>query len=90
MNEYIKKALLDYKELELFLKLYEGSFNGLCYELCGFNKNENYFDINFKSITTTIYYEDNKYKLCEYIDIWDDEKCEPVASCLNVNSIKEV
>lgn len=89
-KDMISKAKEDYEKLKLFLELYAGTFNDLCDELNGFNISEKYFDLNFNSITTTIYNDNNKYILCEYIDIWDDKNCELVVSNININKIKEV
>lgn len=87
MKSYINNALCEYKELK---KIVNGkkTFDELCEELNGFNKCDKYFDVNYKSITTTIYNEDNKISISEYIDIWNDKECEPIVTMFNVKGEK--
>lgn len=87
-EELLKKALLEYEELENYITNYKGDFNGLCEELGGFNKNEEYFDVNYKSFTTTIYKIDGKLKVSDFIDIWNDLECEPIEIEFNVRQYK--
>ena len=77
-EEIFKKALIEYEELKKYIKNYKGNFENLCEELGGFNIKKEYFDINYKSLTTTIYKIDGKLKVSYFIDIWNDLECEPI------------
>jgi len=88
MNEFIKKAKLEYEELESFVSNFKSDFEDLCKELGGFNIAEEYFDINYKSFTTTIYYKENKIIISDYIDIWNDANCEHIESGFNIKQYK--
>lgn len=74
MEEDIKKGLNDYNELKEKVKNYKGTFEELCKELGGFNVCEEYFDLDYKSITATIKHENGKIFLSPWgIEIWDNE-----------------
>jgi hypothetical protein len=81
---YLEKAVEEYKELRKKITNYTGSFEELCEELNGFNEDEEMFDINYKSITTTIYNKNGKIKISEYIDIWNDEEAYPIEEMLDI------
>ena len=87
-EKLLKKALLEYEELKKYIKNYKGNFENLCEELGGFNITKEYFDINYKSLTTTIYYEDNKIIVSDFIDIWNDLECEPIESEFDTKKYK--
>lgn len=87
-EEVFEKALLEYKELENFILNYKGNFNNLCEILGGFNITKEYFDINYKNITTTIFNEENKIIISDYIDIWNDKNAEPIESGFNIRRYK--
>lgn len=88
-EEFFKNVLLEYEELENFITNYKGNFDDLCEILKGFNETEEYFDVNYKSIATTIYNEKNKITISDYVDIWNDENCEPIESQFNIKKYKE-
>lgn len=74
-----EQAIKDYKELQKILKENNDlKLEQMCEKLKGHNLdlNKNLFDVNFKSICATVYYdENNNYELNPYIEIWDDENC---------------
>lgn len=87
-NKYYEKARYDYMELVSIVESFNGSLEELCGKLAGFHLNSERFDLNYKTITTTIYYIDNKLFVYDYVDIWDDEKEIMIAECLNIKKIE--
>lgn len=75
----VANAIKDYYELNKFVEKYKGTFDELCAELGGYNKdNENYvFDVNFKSITASVYRDDvGNFNLGDYFDVWKNDTKE--------------
>ena len=74
-----QQAIKDYEELKKILKENQNlKLEQMCGKLKGHNLdlNKNLFDVNFKSICATVYYdENNNYELNPCIEIWDDKNC---------------
>ena len=77
-----KKAYDDYIELVSIVRDFQGSLEELCDKLRGFNLNFKRFDLNYKSITTTIYFCNGELFVYRYIDIWDDENESLIEECI--------
>ena len=88
-NSIKKQAKQDYLQLCDIVYQFEGNINKLCKMLGGFNFQYDYesFDINYKSITATIYNQNNKYIVYEYIDIWDDNTCSCIKECVHITEL---
>ncbi len=90
MTDLIKKqARNNYLELCQVVNDFKGNVIELCDILNGFNFQDDYesFDINYKSITATIYNQNNKYIVYEYIDIWDDNTCSCIKECVHITEL---
>lgn len=91
IKEYKKQAFKDWKELSNIVYDYKGTLNELCDELNGFNYDEydERFDLYFKSITTTIYKNNESFYVLNYIDIWDDNLCMIIAESIDIVDLEE-
>lgn len=87
-KEKAKESIKNYNELSNIVYNYKGSVEELCDKLGGYNVQNDYesFDINFKTITATIY-NNNTFSVYEYIDIWDDEEEMMVSECINIYDV---
>lgn len=89
----VVNAIKDYYELNKFVEKYKGTFDELCVELGGYNKDkENYlFDVNFKSISTTIYHRTNgTFELNAYFDVWQADRVNPVYEKVTIDRLNEM
>lgn len=89
----VVNAIKDYYELNKFVEKYKGTFDELCVELGGYNKDkENYlFDVNFKSISTTIYHRTNgTFELNTYFDVWQADRVKPVYEKVTIDQLNEM
>ena len=89
----VVNAIKDYNELNKFVEKYKGTFDELCVELGGYNKDkENYlFDVNFKSISTTIYHRTNgTFELNVYFDVWQADRVNPMYEKVTIDRLNEM
>ena len=81
-NEIIKnnvqQSIEDYNELKERVENYKGTFDELFDELKGHNKDNDVFDVNFKSITSSVYIDDDgNIRLSEYLDAYISNQLNP-------------
>lgn len=86
------KACDDLYNLRSLVRNYEGTFDELCEQLNGFNKEAGqYFDVNYGALTMTILCSDDGLVLDERcVDIWNDAKNDVVHETLTVDEFKEI
>ena len=82
-NEIIKnnvqQSIEDYNELKERVENYKGTFDELFDELKGHNKDNDVFDVNFKSITSSVYLDDDgNIWLSEYLDAYISDQLNPL------------
>lgn len=89
MKDLYKKAYSDYMELVTIVREYKGNLEELCKTLGGFNYSVDFerFDLNYKSITATIYFCNGELFVYRYIDIWDDENEKLVEECIDYTDL---
>ena len=89
MKNIYKKAYSDYIELVDGVREFKGSLEELCDKLGGFNLSMEFerFDLNYKTITATIYYCNEELFVYRYIDIWDDENERVVKECVDYTDL---
>ena len=93
IDMYVVNAIKDYYELNKFVEKYKGTFDELCAELGGYHKDKgNYlFDVNFKSISTTIYQRTNgTFELNVYFDVWQADRVTPVYEKVTIDRLNEM
>ena len=87
----VVNAIKDYYELNKFVEKYKGTFDELCEELKGHNKGDYWFDVNFKSISTTIYHRyDDTFELNSYFDVWQPDRVNPVYKKVTIDQLNEM
>lgn len=70
-------AIKDYNELKQIVSDFKGTFDELFDELKGHNKDDYWFDVNFKSITASVYRDDvGNFNLGDYFDVWKNDTKE--------------
>lgn len=91
-KELYAQAWNDLLSLRKLVQNYEGTFDELCEQLNGFNKEDgSFFDVNYGALTITIDCTANGYALDERsIDIWNDAATELIHECLNFDKLKEL
>lgn len=90
INEYATDGIKDYNELKNIVDNYKGTFDELFDELKGHNKDNDLFDVNFKSITASVYRDDvGNLKLGEYFDIYSLTQANPFYEHISVNELKK-
>jgi len=88
INNTIENAKRDYYELDNIVTEYKGTFDELFDELKGYNKYYPTFDVNFKSITTSVYCDDNgNLKLGYYFDVWNNDTKELQYEHITIDSL---
>lgn len=91
VKELYAHAYSDFFNLKNYLENYEGTFDTLCEQLNGFNKEDgNFFDVNYGVLTVTVICSGDGYFLHNSIDIWNDATTELVHECLTLNELKEL
>lgn len=89
INEYATDGIKDYNELKEIVDNYKGTFDELFDELKGHNKDNDLFDVNFKSITASVYRDDvGNLKLGEHFDIYSLTQANPFYEHISVNELK--
>lgn len=90
INEYATDGIKDYNELKEIVDNYKGTFDELFDELKGHNKDNDLFDVNFKSITASVYRDDvGNLKLGESFDIYSLTQVNPFYEHISVNELKK-
>lgn len=91
-QELRNRAIADFKELQKIVNENQHlTIKELCEKLEGHNLCEDFepmFDVNFKSICATVYYDDNKFYLSNHIEIWDDEECYLYDDDFNMSEVE--
>lgn len=84
-------AIKDYNELKQIVSDFKGTFDELFDELKGHNKDDYWFDVNFKSISTTIYQRTNgTFELNVYFDVWQADRVTPVYEKVTIDRLNEM
>ena len=91
MKAIYKQAWMDYLKLVELVKGFKGSLEELCKQLNGYNldNDDERFDLNYGSISATIYAVECRLFVYECIDIWDDEETALVKECIHYTDVKE-
>ncbi len=89
MKNICKKAYFDYIELVDIVREFKGNLEELCDKLGGFNLSMDFerFDVNYKTITATIYFNNGELYVYRYIDVWDDEEEDIVKECVDYTDL---
>lgn len=80
-----EKAEKDYFNLCSTVKDFKGNLEELCSYLGGHNLEKDLFDVNYGCICATIMNKDGTFIVSDYVEVWDDEKCELLNSCYKIN-----
>ena len=91
INNTIENAKRDYHELNDIVTKYKGTFDELCEEVKGYNKDDYWFDVNFKSITASVYRDDaGNFKMGDYFDVWKNDTKEPICEHITIDSLNMI
>lgn len=84
-------AIKDYNELKQIVSDFKGTFDELFDELKGHNKDDYWFDVNFKSITASVYRDDvGNFNLGDYFDVWQADRVTPVYEKVTIDRLNEM
>lgn len=82
-------AIKAYNELKNIVDNYKGTFDELFDELKGHNKDYDLFDVNFKTITASVYRDDaGNLKLGECFDVYLLTQANPFYEHISINELK--
>lgn len=83
-------AIKDYNKLKNIIDNYKGTFDELFNELKGHNKDNDLFDVNFKSITASVYRDDmGNFKMGTYFDVYLLTQTSPFYEHISVDELKK-
>lgn len=80
MKELLLQAKDDFKNLRNTVRNHKGSMKELMGILRGYYpRNGVFFSVQYGCIDAVIYTYNNKFYVCEEVDIWDSQNCEIVS-----------
>lgn len=88
-SELKEKAHADYLELSNIIAEFKGTLQELCEKLGGFYIQADFesFDLNYKSLTATIYEENGTRYIYEFVDVWDDAQAQCMAEAISYTEL---
>lgn len=87
----VQQAIEDYNELKERVENYKGTFDELFDELKGHNKDNDVFDVNFKSINSSVYIDDDgNIRLSEYLDSYTSDHLNPVYENISIKELQKL
>lgn len=90
LKSFATDGIKDYNELKDIVDNYKGTFDELFDDLKGHNKDYDLFDVNFKSITASVYRDDvGNFKLGECFEIYLLSKACPLYEHISVRELKK-
>lgn len=87
----VVNAMNDYYELKKIVSDFKGTFDELFDELKGHNRDYDLFDVNFKSITASVYCDDiGNFNLGEHFDVWQNDMVKPLYEHTTIDQLNEM
>lgn len=90
LKEVATEGIKDYNELKQIVNDFNGTFDELFDELKGHDRDYDLFDVNFKSITASVFCDDiGNSKLSEHFDIYALTQANPFYEHISITELKK-